>query len=331
MFKLAINAGHWNGTTRGVPSSMSPKDHPNEWVLNARVVEAVISRLKKYDNIEYLRIDDPTGKQFVEDRDRYGKANSWNADFYLAIHHNGGIGGGTGGGIVSYSYLKDKFSGDNSYAWSNALYEAIVKKTGLKGNRANPVVKADLFEVRETKMPAVLLELGFMDSQTDLKYILDHPKWANNCADAIVSVIVKRWKLKEKEEVFKYGEKNLGIYAMKRIFAIGKKLGVKACPRGVEDNGGYGAGVDANVKAVQKAAGLPQKDEANEATVRAAWKFVDDAVSANTAELKDAKKKLSEAQAKIDKLIKNKGDIDGDGAVSMKDVLALRKIIIGSK
>ena len=125
MFKLAINAGHWNGTSRGVPASLSPNNHPNEWVLNDRVVRAVIKELEGYDGIQIKRIDDPTGKVFVEDADRMYKANSWPADFYLAIHHNGGINGGSGGGIVSHTYLRDKFSGDTSKAWSRELYDAL--------------------------------------------------------------------------------------------------------------------------------------------------------------------------------------------------------------
>ena len=60
-------------------------------------------------------------------------------------------------------------------------------------------------------MPSVLLELGFMDSVTDIKTILAND-FADKCADAIVSVIVKRKGLKKEEEVMKKGETNLGIY-----------------------------------------------------------------------------------------------------------------------
>jgi cell division septation protein DedD len=46
-------------------------------------------------------------------------------------------------------------------------------------------------------MAAVLLELGFMDSATDVPIILTE-KYADQCATAIVKVIVKRGKLKKK-------------------------------------------------------------------------------------------------------------------------------------
>ena len=49
-------------------------------------------------------------------------------------------------------------------------------------------------------MPAVLLELGFMDSATDSKIILTE-KYADSCAEAIVEVFVKRLGLNKKPVV----------------------------------------------------------------------------------------------------------------------------------
>ena len=260
--KLAINAGHWNGTTRGVPASLSSADHPNEWVLNDRVVRAVIKRLADYDGIEVKRIDDPTGQTFVEDAERMRRANAWPADFYLAIHHNGGIGGGTGGGIVAYTYLRPTAG---EVAWQKALYDALIAHTGLKGDRAAPLAKADLFECRETAMDAVLLELGFMDSKTDIQSILA-ADWPDKCADAIAEVIVKRAGLTRKQETMKKGDKGLGVYALKKLLALAGALGTKL-PCGLADNGDFGDGTVQNLKALQALASLPQNGVADEATI----------------------------------------------------------------
>ena len=54
-----------------------------------------------YTGIEILRTDDTTGKTEVTLAQRVKKANSFGADFYLSIHHNAGINGGSGGGIVA--------------------------------------------------------------------------------------------------------------------------------------------------------------------------------------------------------------------------------------
>ena len=47
-------------------------------------------------------------------------------------------------------------------------------------------------------MPAVLLELGFMDSATDVPIILSSD-YADKCADAITEVLVKRGGLTKKQ------------------------------------------------------------------------------------------------------------------------------------
>lgn len=268
MFKLALNAGHSAITTRGVPASISPKNHPNEWWLNDRIADKIQKRLAVYEGISVLRIDDTTGQNDLSLTERTDKANAWGADFYLAIHHNGGINGGTGGGIVAYVYTKPQ---EASLSWQKELYDALIKKTGLKGNRATPLAKQNLHEVREPAMPSVLLELGFMDSQTDVPILLTEA-YADKCADAIVEVIVHRQKLKKKEEVFQKGEKSLGIYAVKRLLWMAEKLSL--VPAAVADDGGFGDGTVKDVKAIQKAAKLSQTGVVNETTIRAAAELV---------------------------------------------------------
>ncbi len=273
MFKLALSAGHYNGNTKGIPASLSPNNHPNEWTLNDRVADAIEKRLKQYDGVSVLRLDDTTGKVPIEIDERTDKANAWDADFYLAIHHNGGINGGTGGGIVAYVYTSPSAE---SVAWQKELYNALIAKTGLKGNRATPLARDDLHEVRETVMPAVLLELGFMDSKTDIKTILK-ADFADQCANAIVEVIAKRAKLKlketkPKEQVFKKGETSLGIYAVKRLLWMAEKLDL--VPAKLLDDGGFGDGTAKDVKAVQKATKLPETGTINEATIRALSELV---------------------------------------------------------
>jgi N-acetylmuramoyl-L-alanine amidase len=53
--------------------------------------------------------------------------------------------------------------------------------------------------LRETDCPAVLLELGFMDSTTDVPIILTD-KYAQQCAKAIVEILVKKGNLTKKKK-----------------------------------------------------------------------------------------------------------------------------------
>lgn len=194
MFKLALNAGHGLYTAgKRCLKSLDPNE-TREWYLNDRIADKIENLLTAYNGIEVLRIDDTTGQKDIGLSTRTTKANNWGADFYLAIHHNAGVNGGTGGGIVAFTYTS---VGSTTAAWQKDLYNELIKLTGLKGNRATPLSKANLHEVRETKMPAVLLELGFMDSAKDVPIILTD-KFATECAQACVNVIVAKAGLTKK-------------------------------------------------------------------------------------------------------------------------------------
>ncbi len=194
MFKFAMTAGHYLGTPgKNCLKKLDPKE-TKEWVLNDRIADKVEKLLQAYTGWEMIRTDDTTGQKNIGLQARTNAANNFKADFYLSIHHNAGINGGNGGGILAYVY--DKASAE-SIAWQKDLYNALIAKTGLRGNRSTPMPKANLHEVRETKMPAVLLELGFMDSATDVPIILTE-KFADQCAAAIVQVLVQRGHLIKK-------------------------------------------------------------------------------------------------------------------------------------
>ena len=214
-FKIALTAGHYLNTPgKRCLKSLDPKE-TREWVLNDRIADKVEKLLQDYTGWELLRTDDTTGKKDISLTARTNAANNWKADFYLSIHHNAGVNGGAGGGVVAYVYTKVS---EETLAWQKDLYNALIAATGLRGNRATPMPKANLHECRETKMPAVLLELGFMDSTTDVPIILTEAH-ADKCAAAIVEVLVKRGKLQKKqtapESTGKLYRVSIGAYSVK--------------------------------------------------------------------------------------------------------------------
>lgn len=196
MFKIALGAGHGMRTAgKRCMKALDPKE-TREWWLNDRVCDYVESYLKDYEGYSLLRLDDSDdGAEDVPLAQRTNAANAWGADFYLSVHHNAGINGGSGGGIIAYTHPQ---SSKASVEWRDALYDALIKHTGLKGNRSNPKATADYYVLRKSNMPAVLLELGFMDSKTDVPVILSDG-YAQECARAIVEIIVQRGKLTKKE------------------------------------------------------------------------------------------------------------------------------------
>lgn len=208
-FKIALTAGHYKGTAgKRCLKALDPNE-TREWVLNDRIADKVEKLLQNYTGYELIRTDDTTGQKDIPLEARTNAANNFKADFYLSIHHNAGINGGSGGGIMAYIYTK---ASAESAAWQKALYDALIDATGLKGNRATPLAKRNLHEVRETDMPAVLLELGFMDSKTDVPIILTE-EYADKCAAAIVKVLVEKGKLEKKPA--KIYRVQVGAYSVK--------------------------------------------------------------------------------------------------------------------
>lgn len=194
MFKLALNAGHGLNTAgKRCMKKLDPKQ-TREWVLNSRICEKIETKLKAYTGYNLIRLDDPTGKKDVALKTRTNNANNFGADFYLSIHHNAGVRGGSGGGVVAFVYTKPS---KKALEWQKDLYNAIIEKTSLKGNRSIPLAKKNLHECRESNMPCVLIECGFMDSKTDVPIILTD-KFAEQVASACVEVIVKKAKLKKR-------------------------------------------------------------------------------------------------------------------------------------
>lgn len=196
MFKIALTAGHYKYTSGKRCLKSLDKNETREWVLNDRIADKIEKLLKSYEGYSLIRTDDTTGEKAISNTARITAANNFGADIYISIHHNAGINGGKGGGIVAYTYTKVS---DATKAWQKELYNALIKHTGLKGNRAQPLASANLEECRKTSMPAVLLELGFMDSKTDTPIILTD-EYATKCAEAIVEVLVKRGNLVKKPE-----------------------------------------------------------------------------------------------------------------------------------
>lgn len=192
MFRLAINAGHGINTPGKRCMKSIDNNETREWILNNRICNKIEQKLSSYLGIEILRTDDRNGTVDRSVSSRAKIANSFGADLYLSIHHNAGINGGSGGGIMAFTYL----SVDNTtLQWQKDLYNAAINRTGLKGNRSSPLSQQNLGECRQTSMPAVLMECGFMDSTTDTPIILTED-FAEKISCAFTEVIVNKAKLK---------------------------------------------------------------------------------------------------------------------------------------
>lgn len=194
---IALDAGHYIGTPGRRCLKKYDPNETREWQLNSRICEKIENILAGYE-CDVIRCDDRTGATDTELSERCKISNNAKADFFLSVHHNAGINGGKGGGITAFSYTGSA----KGKPWRDDLYNALIRKTGLAGNRAEPRKEAGYYVIKNTTAPAVLLELGFMDSATDIPVIISD-EYASLCAEAISEVIVDRLnipKIKETEE-----------------------------------------------------------------------------------------------------------------------------------
>lgn len=195
---IAVDAGHGlPDTGRSIPEYLDPR-RTTEWELNDRVADFMQERVSSlYPDMKLVRVDDVEGIEGDVDvllAERVRKANEAGAHFYLSAHHNAGAKGTTAGGITIYSYKE----GTVGATIRDKIYNALIAAGGLRGNRATPKNTANYKVLRDTEMPAVLVELGFMDSRADAPVILTE-EYARAMGYALADTIAEHFGVKKVE------------------------------------------------------------------------------------------------------------------------------------
>ena len=197
MVKIALDAGHGMKTAGKRCMKAIDPNETREWWLNQRIATKVENKLKEYEGVETLRVYDITGATDVKLQTRCSKANEWGADVYCSYHHNAGIAGGAGGGLVVITYDDS----NEAISLRDALYNSLINAGLNKGNRSNPkVANKNLYVLNSTKMLAVLVEHDFMDSTTATPMILTD-EFAENSANGWINFFETYYGIKKKDGV----------------------------------------------------------------------------------------------------------------------------------
>lgn len=190
MVKIALDAGHGINT----PGKRTP-DGEREWAFNNKVLLATQAKLSNYQGVQILRLDDPTGRTDVPLKTRTDKANHWKADVLVSIHHNALAGKwGSHGGVETFT-MDHPRANPASPVIASLVNPRIVKAMGLR-NRG--LKKDNLHMLRESNMPAILTEGGFMDSTVDIKALRSDAKLKAQ-GEAIADGLIEYFKLKPKQ------------------------------------------------------------------------------------------------------------------------------------
>jgi N-acetylmuramoyl-L-alanine amidase len=235
--KIALDAGHGMKTAgKRCLKSIDPNE-TREWWLNQRIATKVENKLKEYENVETLRVDDVSGDIDVKLGTRCKLANDWKADIYCSFHHNAGINGSdkpnvTDGGLVVITYDDS----DEAVNLRNALYDSLINAGLMNGNRSNPKVSnKNLYVLNSTKMMAVLVEHGFMDSPDETPVILTE-EFAEKAANGWIDFFEKYYGIKKKTDAPKEEPKEQPKEEPK---AEGYFVRVKSSALNIRDKAGY--------------------------------------------------------------------------------------------
>lgn len=100
-------------------------------------------------------------------RERVTMANDWPADYFISIHANASTNPEINGSEV---YV----SNDYTPAWylANAVLAEIVRRTQTKYNGV--FLNPSLYVLRNTKMPAILVELGYITNYEDNRNMIEN-------------------------------------------------------------------------------------------------------------------------------------------------------------
>ena len=99
---------------------------------------------------------------------RVNDANRWGADYFISLHTNAAS-SPSAGGVEAYTYAR----GTAAFELAEDILDGLVEETGLRdrGVKARP----GLYVLRKTRMPAVLVELGFISNPGEAALMRDEP------------------------------------------------------------------------------------------------------------------------------------------------------------
>lgn len=187
---IILDDGHGIGTagkrTPIVDGKYMPENEFNRAVVKYLKAELIRNGFDTYE-VAPTDEDTPLGT-------RTSLANAKDADLYLSIHANANTGVfGSWGGIETFVYPNGESKRIGAICHAELLKGSKLSDRGVKNG-------SHLWVIRNTKMPAILFELGFMDSHNDYKYLISDA-YRKECAVEIAQGVCKAFGVVYKAEV----------------------------------------------------------------------------------------------------------------------------------
>ncbi|MDG0813051.1 N-acetylmuramoyl-L-alanine amidase [Cohnella rhizosphaerae] len=177
VYTVVLDAGHGGSDSGAI--GVSGKYEKN---FNLAVILKVQALLATDPRIKLVMTR--SGDTFPSLSDRYNLANSLNADLFLSVHANSNTKSTVSGTEVYYTRAE-------SLAFANVVKQYATPATGLADRG---VIQKSLAVTRETKMPAVLFEAGYLSNAAEEKKLFTED-FQNRTAAGLAAAVKAYLKL----------------------------------------------------------------------------------------------------------------------------------------
>lgn len=182
--KLYLDPGHGGSDSGASGNGLREKDITLDIALKIR---SILNNDYENVDVRMSRTNDST----VSLSERTNDANNWGADYFLSIHCNAFNGSAQGYEDYIHSSLSDS---SQTAQYQDTMHAEIIKVNELN-NRGKK--KANFHVLRETVMPALLTENGFIDNDHDAN-LIGNSSWRMNVAQGHVKGLEKAFGLQRK-------------------------------------------------------------------------------------------------------------------------------------
>lgn len=170
MPKIYIDQGH----NPSSPNTGAEGNGLREQDVTYVVGQELAALLRRSGNYE-VRLSRPTPDTQLGNsntgslRARVNDANSWGADYFISIHTNASD-QSSASGVEAYAYSRQS----RAFDLGEEIVDGIVNVTGLRDRGMK--VRPGLYVLKNTAMPAVLVEIGFITNPGDAALMRDDPE-----------------------------------------------------------------------------------------------------------------------------------------------------------
>lgn len=176
---VVLDPGHGGSDPGAVAGKVKEKD------LNLQVAKILKGMLEETGITVYMTRSEDT---YVGLYTRADIANNLKADLFISIHHNASSDSAAKGLMTLYYPTSSSTQKMNGQKLAQIIQKNLVKE--LKTKDWGIIPRPNLVVTRETKMPAIIAELGFMTNKTELERLVTY-QFQNQAAKALHAGIME--------------------------------------------------------------------------------------------------------------------------------------------